>query len=411
MLAAPVARAMGRSIGRNIVMSSGPPLGFNPASLFRNGEQGWIYDLFDMSTLFQDAAGTTPVTAVGQPVGLILDKSKGLVMGPELVTNGDFSNGTTGWSKQDNVSWSVVDGVLNATSSGSANSGVYVSFSVVAGLTYSFSGSMANIATVTGYGVRIGASNFGYSGEYGVFLTWSGQAVFRPTVTGTCYIWIGVNFSGLTTTLDNISVRELFGNHRRQSISLNRPTLRQDTNGLYCLEYDGLNDSLSTAPFAWGSDKATVVSGVRKLSDAAAGVLAEFSGSFLDFDGSWYLAAPEDMSIRYSSISRGSSGFDSNQMAVIPAGTAPDTAVITAIHDISGDLSRIRRNGVAGVDGPGDKGTGNFGTHPVFFGARAGTSLFFNGWEYSQFAINRLLTANELSQIELYTAQRTGVTL
>jgi hypothetical protein len=33
------------------------------------------YDPSDLSTLFQDAAGTTPVTASGQPVGLMLDKS------------------------------------------------------------------------------------------------------------------------------------------------------------------------------------------------------------------------------------------------------------------------------------------------------------------------------------------------
>jgi hypothetical protein len=46
---------------------------FSPASLFRNSEQGVWYDPSDFSTLFQDSAGTTPVTAVEQPVGKILD--------------------------------------------------------------------------------------------------------------------------------------------------------------------------------------------------------------------------------------------------------------------------------------------------------------------------------------------------
>lgn len=36
---------------------------------------GLLFDIGDMSTLYQDAAGTTPVTAVEQPVGKILDKS------------------------------------------------------------------------------------------------------------------------------------------------------------------------------------------------------------------------------------------------------------------------------------------------------------------------------------------------
>jgi len=48
---------------------------FSPRRLFRSGEAGVWFDPSDLSTLFQDAAGTTPVTAAGQPVGLILDKS------------------------------------------------------------------------------------------------------------------------------------------------------------------------------------------------------------------------------------------------------------------------------------------------------------------------------------------------
>ena len=48
---------------------------FTPAALFTSGVNGAWYDPSDFSTMFQDAAGTTPVTAVGQPVGRILDKS------------------------------------------------------------------------------------------------------------------------------------------------------------------------------------------------------------------------------------------------------------------------------------------------------------------------------------------------
>ncbi len=43
--------------------------------LFSASEPGAWYDPSDLSTLFQDAAGTTPVTAVEQPVGGMLDKS------------------------------------------------------------------------------------------------------------------------------------------------------------------------------------------------------------------------------------------------------------------------------------------------------------------------------------------------
>lgn len=64
----PVLRPVTRAVSDTI-------RGFNPSSLFAAGEQGIWLDPSDFSTLYQDAAGTTPVTAVGQPVGKILDKS------------------------------------------------------------------------------------------------------------------------------------------------------------------------------------------------------------------------------------------------------------------------------------------------------------------------------------------------
>lgn len=49
--------------------------GWSPLALFSGGAEGAWYDPSDFSTMFQDAAGTVPVTAVGNPVGRILDKS------------------------------------------------------------------------------------------------------------------------------------------------------------------------------------------------------------------------------------------------------------------------------------------------------------------------------------------------
>lgn len=52
-----------------------PSSSFAPGLLFLAGEQGAWYDPSDLSTLFQDAAGTVPVTAAGQSVRLMRDKS------------------------------------------------------------------------------------------------------------------------------------------------------------------------------------------------------------------------------------------------------------------------------------------------------------------------------------------------
>lgn len=58
------------AIGNSSISSS-----FNIGELFENNEQGVWFDPNDLSTLFQDQAGTIPVTSVGQVVGLMLDKS------------------------------------------------------------------------------------------------------------------------------------------------------------------------------------------------------------------------------------------------------------------------------------------------------------------------------------------------
>lgn len=49
--------------------------GFSPLTLFAASEPGVWLDPSDLSTLFQDDAGTTPVTAAGQSVGMVRDKS------------------------------------------------------------------------------------------------------------------------------------------------------------------------------------------------------------------------------------------------------------------------------------------------------------------------------------------------
>jgi hypothetical protein len=75
-----VARSIVNSIVRSPVQSvvgsaGGAPSIWTPARLFANSELGAWYDPSDMSTLFQDSAGTIPVTALDDPVGRMLDKS------------------------------------------------------------------------------------------------------------------------------------------------------------------------------------------------------------------------------------------------------------------------------------------------------------------------------------------------
>lgn len=67
------------------------------ASLFTSTVKGGWYDPSDMRTMFQDSYGTTPVTGLNQKVGLMLDKSQGLIPGTEQIQNFNFDNGSTSW--------------------------------------------------------------------------------------------------------------------------------------------------------------------------------------------------------------------------------------------------------------------------------------------------------------------------
>ena len=102
----------------------------SPVALFANGEVGVWYDPSDLTTLFTDSAGTTPVTTPGQTVGLMLDKSQGLVLGSELVTNGSFTTDTD-WTK--GAGWTISGGAANASSA----SGILLqAVAVVSGRSY-----------------------------------------------------------------------------------------------------------------------------------------------------------------------------------------------------------------------------------------------------------------------------------
>ena len=66
--------AVGSAISRAIDPAGSTGNQF-PVALFSTAPKGIWYDPSDFASMFQDSAGTTPVTAVGQPVGLLKDKS------------------------------------------------------------------------------------------------------------------------------------------------------------------------------------------------------------------------------------------------------------------------------------------------------------------------------------------------
>ena len=219
---------------------------FNPLDLFANGEQGAWYDVnLTDGVLFQDSAGTTPVTAVEQPVGLMLDKSKGLVLGPQLVTNGDFSSGTTGWTGNANTSLSVVNGRLRATAIN--NGAIQVSRSSVPftpGM-YRASGEVYKNTSALVYSL--------YPGWNAIQNTPFYRVIQATTTASIGFVTDSTPLAGDYFEIDNISVRELPGNHAFQSTSASRPVLSALVNLLTKTEQ--FDDAV------WSKRNVTLVSG------------------------------------------------------------------------------------------------------------------------------------------------------
>jgi len=228
------------------------PLAAAIRSLFASGEQGFVYDLSDFSTLFQDAAGTTPVTAVGQPVGLMLDKRLGLVLGSELVTNGGFDTDTAWTDSNTGTGTAVISGgVLTLTGTDASNRGrSYQALSVESGKMY----RVALTKTGAAASVWVGTSPGG-SGVAAVDAA-SPSFIFLATAA-TVYLMFLTTSAGGTANFDNISVREIAGNHAYQTTLAARQTAQSNY-----LSLDKTDDHLLVADGGAGTTGFLLVAGI-----------------------------------------------------------------------------------------------------------------------------------------------------
>jgi hypothetical protein len=161
--------------------------------------------------------------------------------------------------------------------------------------------------------------------------------------------------------------------------------------------------STATAFQNIGTDKMTVWAGVRKLSDAASGVVAELSAASFDNNGTFTLNAPS-VGADYFWRSKGTLNSSASTAASYPS---PITAVLTGIGDISGDISRLRYNATQILNLTADQGTGNYGNYPLYIGRRNNATVPFNGRLYSLLIRGAQSTATQIAQTENYVEQKT----
>ena len=237
MIKTPLSTVIGGAFwtpGATILGSSSQNLTQLIKSIFSNGEQGFFYDPNDLSTMYQNAVGTIPVTAVGQPVGLILDKSKE-VLRTEKVVNPDFDSDTA-WLKAPNVTISNGSAIFNVAGGNPVlrqNVGLTAGrwYEVTIDVTEVTSGS--NTFRIYGTGGSDVIFNILSAGIY------KAMTRARSDATGL----IGFSASSTSMKISSASVKELAGNHAYQTTSAARPIL-QDTPRR--IDFDTVDDKLIT---------------------------------------------------------------------------------------------------------------------------------------------------------------------
>ncbi len=312
-----------------LLMDDGPPF---PRSLFASGEQGIWLDPSDFSTLFQDAAGTTPVTAVGQPVGLALDKRLGLALGPELFS--DASVTLVGESSR------VSTGVYRIYSSAGAFSAVtQTGFTI--GKTYRVTFTVDTITT-TGAGIVIDWVS-------APAVTTTGVKTFT-IVASSGVLSIKRTGSACDFQISNISVRELPGNHAYQTTLAARQTAQSNY-----LSLDKTDDHLLVAAGGAGTTGFLLVAGIMVPAAGTARTLWSDRGT----NAGYKVGIDAGNQIVFSAGN--GAGFVSATGPALVAGTK---YVITAWHD-GANLNISVNNGTP--------------TQAAFVTATAGTATFTIG--------------------------------
>ncbi len=199
--------------------------------LFANNEQGFFYDPNDLSTMFQNYEGTSPVTAVGQPVGIILDKRKGLALGPELFNQ--VINFST---------WTGIGGVNSAsgnTFTSYRSGGCFKNLTAI-GVSPTKTYQVRIVGTCTVAHTISNRSNY-----VGSFTTQAGDfdiTAVAPLLFSSPHLYFELHGAG-TMTVNSISIKELAGNHAYQTTSSMRPILRDAPRRI---DFDAVDDKLIT---------------------------------------------------------------------------------------------------------------------------------------------------------------------
>lgn len=369
------------------------------SALFANGELGVWYDPSRGETLFQDNKGSAPVTAAGQSVGLMLDLSRNLALGPNAATQSQSLG--DGWTTPSTGVFTLAVGGTGSLNLGDGSNVPDNEFAKVEFVVESFTGSSELTCELKNFSVV----NINTTGSYS-FIVYAGNSnVVDLTFTP--------QDDTVGATIRDVVVQHVAGKHVKQDDPSARPVYRE-ADGLSYLEFDGVDDVLSSSVYDWSTtDQVSVLAGFLKTDRAVANnnnpfviSLGYIFSSFIN--GVWGLTVQDNGSTILDTklISRGTE--TASNVTTYPDGI-PVKDVVWGEAEIS--TPYITTFSFSGNDytNTDTQGTGNYGSS---------SSIAMGGTPFQKIAMNlycavargTLSTESEREAARLWAAAKTGVT-
>lgn len=237
------------------------------------------------------------------------------------------------------------------------------------------------------------------SGEKGAWFDFANpNALFTDTARTTLITATGALLSGVTDLSGN-------GIHlQRVANNTKRPVVNIGSDGRGGVTFDSIDDALaSVANLDLGTGQVTVLAAFRKVADVSAFV-CELSDSAYSRPGSFALIAGAGGGAQVQMYSRGATGVAGGTVTA----NAPITCVAVGVADTSAYSSTRVNKGSPAVQ-TAAQGGGNYGSYPLYVGARNGGSGGFGGGTISEIIIRAgILSEADITGLTEYLYAKAG---